>query len=187
MSKNVILIEDVDRFEENLEEFVYQKSKGGKIALSKTDIEKLSPDERMRAIQLLEIYQKNPETFKEKKIEVEEDTPEKEKGATLSLAENQEKWNELTEREKLSFLKTSIDMQDDLRERQDKEKIDRLPDDVKTLVSLSQSDWNELPENGQWLIIRKMDFLEEQTRRIPNVEGFDKLSEEKQEAILKTV
>jgi len=52
---------------------------------------------------------------------------------------------------------------------------------------MSQSEWNRLPANGQNLILKKMYLLQMEDKKPPIIEGFDKLSKEKQEAILKSV
>ena len=132
---------------------------------------------------MLDLFEKY---FPQKKVEGEE-TPGKDKGMTLSLEEAQEKWDLFSEKEKKTFLKTCVSVQDDLREKKDKERAERLPDDIKTLVSLSQKEWNKLPGNGRQLILKKMNFFEKNLRRTPDVKDFSKLSKEKQETVLRSI
>lgn len=156
MSKNVILIENVDRYEQNLEEFVFQKSKGGKIALSKSDIEKLSPDERMRAIQLLEIFQRHPETFKEKKIEAQE--PEEIPKATSKDLELI--YNDLPKEKKEEFLKGLFDSKVEASLTAEANGKAALPEEVKGILDMPQEKWSKLPKRGRELILEKFTQLE---------------------------
>lgn len=183
MSDKVILIDDLGTKEENLEEFVFRCSAGGTVGLSKIDIEQIDPDERMRALNLLKIYQKNPGIFETRKIKSEEKIEDK----TISLEEAEERWDDFSDKERKKFLKASVDLENELREKQQERKIERMPEDIKTLVSLSDKDWKDLPGNGRKLILQKLNFLEEQTRKIPDIKGFDKLSEDKRKAILKSL
>ena len=132
---------------------------------------------------MLDLFDKH---FPKKKVEGEE-ISKKDKEMTFTLKEAQEKWDLFSEKEKELFLRASVNMQDDLREKKDKERVERLPEEVRTLVSLSQKDWNKLPGNGQEIILKKMNFFEKQTKKIPDVKDFEKLSERKQEVILKSL
>ena len=157
MSKNVILIENVDRYEQNLEEFVWQKSKGGKIALSKSDIEKLSPDERMRAIQLLEIYQRHPETFKEKKIEAEENIEDIPRATSKDL---ELIYNDLPTEKREEFLKGLFDSRVTASLTAEANGKAALPEDVKGILEMPQEKWSKLPKRGRELILEKFTQLE---------------------------
>ena len=148
---NVILIEDVEKKESNLEEFVYQKSKGGKEGLSLEDIKKIDPDQRMRAIHLLEIYSKHPETFKEKKIEAEE--PKEIPKATSRDLELF--YDDLPKEKKEVFLEELFASQIKASLTTNDNGLAALPDEVKEIINMPQEKWNKLPKNGRELILEK--------------------------------
>jgi len=175
--------------EMSLGEKIFVFSDAGQRKIAKEDWQSIPAEDRAKGMIIYNELKQNGGIINledKKKISLIEKSHKKakteveDKGITL-----EEKWNKLTEKEKLSFLKRSVNMQDDLKERLDQEKIDRLPGDVKTLVNLSQSDWDKLPKNCQELILRKMDFFEGRVKEIPDVKDFSKLSEKRKEAILR--
>lgn len=116
---------------------------------------------------------------------VEEEKRVEDKTINISdLIDNFQKQTSEEQAKTLSFL-------DDLHKHEKrsarKEGIEKLPKVVQVLLNLNDSDWNRLPENGRELILEKMYLLREKTRQAPDVEDFDKLSEEKQEAILRSL
>lgn len=175
MSK-IILTEEKD----SLAERIFAFSEAGQKPLSKEDWKKIPTKYRQKAMEIYNILRSN-----EGKISSEE--IEKVEGQTINISDLIENFHRQTEKEQgktLSFL-------DDLRNKKEKiarkESLEELPNEIQVLLNLSQSEWDRLPANGQELILRKMYLLQMEEKKPPIIEGFDKLSKEKQEAILKSV
>ena len=68
-----------------------------------------------------------------------------------------------------------------------KQSLEKLPKVVQVLLNRDKSEWDRLPDNGRELILEKMYLLREKTREAPDVADFSKLSEEKKEAVLRSL
>lgn len=177
----IILIEDLSITEDNLEERVFQMSAGGQRELDTDDIRSIPYQLRPRMLKLMDTFRENPgirlkreETKKSKSISLEDNKPG-------------ERWNDLSKKERELILRDSVKAE----EKQDIEKEKRsekfLSKEVETLVSLKTKDWEDLPKEGRVLILKKFNHLEQEINKIPEVEGFEELSKEKQEAILRSL
>ena len=175
MSK-IILTKEKD----NLAERIFAFSEAGQKPLSKEDWKKIPIKHRQKAMEIYNILRHNEGKITSEEIEKVEDE-------TIKISDLIENFHRQTEKEQgktLSFL-------DDLRNKRErtarKENLEKLPNEIQILLNLSQSEWNRLPANGQNLILKKMYLLQMEDKKPPIIEGFDKLSKEKQEAILKSV
>lgn len=118
-------------------------------------------------------------TLKEEEKRVEEKTIN-----ISDLIANFQKQTNEDQAKTLSFLE---DLHNHERGAAKKERFEKLPKVVQVLLNLNQSEWDQLPQNGQELVLKKMSFLIKESEKIPDVEDFKKLSEEKKEAVLRSV
>lgn len=175
MSK-IILTKEKD----SLAERIFAFSEAGNKPLSKEDWKKIPTEHRQKAMEIYNILRNNEGKITSEEIEEVE-------RQTINMSDLIENFHRQTEKEQgktLSFL-------DDLRNKKErtarKESLKELPKVVQVLLNLNESEWRRLPENGRELILRKMHLLRMEEKKPPIIEGFDKLSEEKQEAILRSV
>ena len=116
-----------------------------------------------------------------------EEEKKKVEDKTINVSDLIDNFQKQTSEEQAKTLSFLDDLDKHEKKAATKEGIEKLPKVVQVLLNLSDSEWNRLPENGRELILEKMHLLKEKAKESPDVEDFDKLSEEKQEAILRSL
>ena len=187
----IILVEDLSINENNLEERVYQMTLGGQREPDFEDIKSIPFQHRIRAIKLMDIYRENP-GIKLKREEESKVLLEDRQGLWDSMSDDEkeelgERWDDLSKRERELVLRNSVKLEEKLITERKNRKDKFLSEEVKTLADLSLKDWSDLPKTGRNLILKKLDLLEQEINKIPEIENWEEISEEKREAILKAL
>lgn len=112
---------------------------------------------------------------------------EKVKEKTINISDLIGSFQKQTAEEQAKILSFLDDLEKHEKGVVGKERLEKLPKVVQVILNLNGSEWNRLPDNGREYILEKMYLLREKTRQAPEVEGFSNLSEEKKEAILRSV
>lgn len=158
MSDRVILIDpsEDDTKEETLAEFVFRASAGGTTGLSKINIEQIDPDDRIKAIRLLEIFQKNPGVFKDREIKVEE------KSIILNDETIERSFKRLPKEKREDILRMSVKAKDIRIKQEIEARESNVHSDLKPVINLSKKSWKKLPKVGKEAVLRKVCSLEKE-------------------------